>query len=108
MKWENISMDFITSLPKSKVYDSIFVVVDMLTKMCHLFLVHKDATTKDIAQVFMRGVSLYHGLPQRIISDRDSKFTSNFWRAIFEAIGTQLSFSTAYHPQSDGQTERVN
>ena len=56
----------------------------------------------------MKGIFLYHGLPRRIIFDRDSKFTSNFWRAIFEATGTQLSFSTAYHPQTDGQTERVN
>ena len=108
MKWENISMDFITGLPMSRGFDAIFVVVDMLTKMCHLFPVHKKSSAKDIAHVFMRGVFLYHGLPRRIISDRDSKFTSNFWRAIFEATGTQLSFSTAYHPQTDGQTERVN
>ena len=108
MKWENISMDFVTGLPKSKGYDSIFVVVDMLTKMTHLFPVHKDDSAKDIAHVFMKGIFVYHGLPRRIISDRDSKFTSNFWKAIFEATGTQLSFSTAYHPQSDGQTERVN
>ena len=108
MKWETISMDFVTGLPRSKGYDSIFVVVDLLTKMVHLFPVHKDASAKDIAHVFMKGVFVYHGLPRRIISDRDSKFTSNFWRAIFEATGTQLSFSTAYHPQTDGQTERVN
>ena len=108
MKWECISMDFVTGLPKSHGYDSIFVVVDMLTKMTHLFPVHKDDKAKDIAHVFMKGVFLHHGLPRRIISDRDSKFTSNFWKAIFEATGTQLSFSTAYHPQTDGQTERVN
>ena len=75
MKWENISMDFVTGLPKSKGYDCIFVVVDMLTKMAHLIPIHKDATAKDIAHVFMKGVFLYHGLPRRIISDRDSKFT---------------------------------
>ena len=108
MKWENISVDFITGLPRSKGYDSIFVVVDMLTKMAHLFPIHKDASAKDIAHVFMKGVFLYHGLPRRIIFDRDSKLTYNFWKAIFEATGTQLSYSTTYHPQSDGQTERVN
>ena len=75
MKWENIPMDFVIGLPKSKGYDSIFVVIDMLTKMTHLFPIQKDSSAKDIAHVFMKGVFLYHGLPQRIISDRDSKFT---------------------------------
>ena len=108
MKWENISMDFVIGLPLSKGYDSIFVVVDMLTKVAHLIPVRKDASTKDIAHVFMRGIFVYHGLPRRIIFDRDSKFTSKFWHAIFQAIGTQLSVITAYHPQIDGQTEREN
>ena len=106
MKWENISIDFVTGLPTSKGYDSIFVVVDMLTKVAHLFPIRKDNTAKDVAHVFMHGIFLHHGLPCRIISDRDSKFTSNFWKAIFEATGTQLSFSTTYHPQTDGQIER--
>ena len=88
MKWECISMDFITGLPKSHGYDAIFVVVDMLTKMTHLFPIRKDFSAKDVAHVFMKGIFLYHGLPQRIISDRDSKFTSNFWwKALFEATG---------------------
>ena len=108
MKWENISMDFVTGLPTSKGYDSIFSVVDMLTKVAHLFPIRKDSTAKDVAQVFMHGIFLHHGLPRRIISDRDSKFTSNFWKEIFEAIGTQISFSTAYHPQTDGQMEHLN
>ena len=108
MKWENISMDFMTGLPTSKGYHSIFVVVDMLTKVAHLFPIKKDSTAKDVAQVFMHGIFLHHGLPRRIILDRDSKFTFNFWKAIFEATGTQLSFSTAYHPQKDGQMERLN
>ena len=108
MKWENISMDFVTGLPTPKGYDSIFVVVDMLTKVAHLFAIRKDSTVRDVAHVFMHGVFLHHGLPRRIILDRDSKFTSNFWKAIFEVTGTQLSFSTAYHPQTDGQTERLN
>ena len=92
----------------SRGFDSIFVVVDMLTKVAHLFLVWKDYSAKDVAHVFMQGVFLHHGLPRRIISDRDSKFTSNFWKALFQATGTKLAFSTAYHPETDGQTERVN
>ena len=71
-------MDFITGLPSSLGYDSIFVVVDMLTKMTHLFLVKSTSSAKDIAFTFMKGVFLYHGLPRRIVSDRDTKFTSNF------------------------------
>ena len=67
MKWENISMDFAMGLPKSKGYDSIFVVIDMLTKMTHLFPTHKGSSAKDIAHVFMKGIFLYHGLPQRIL-----------------------------------------
>ena len=101
-------MNFVIGLPTSKGYDSIFVVVDMLTKVAHLFPIRKDSTTKDVAHVFMHGVFLHHGLPCRIIFDRDSKFTSNFWKEIFEAKGTQLSFSTAYHTQTYGQTERLN
>ena len=92
----------------SRGFDSIFVVVDMLTKVTHLFLVRKDYSAKDVAHVFMQGVFLHHGLPRCIISDRDSKFTSNFWKALFQATGTQLAYSTAYHPETYGQTERVN
>ena len=83
-------MDFVTGLPTSKGYDSIFVVVDMLKKVAHLFPIKKDSTAMDVAHVFMHGVFLHHGLPRRVISDRDSKFTSNFWKAMFEATGIQL------------------
>ena len=101
-------MDFITGLPKSLGYDAIFVVVDMLTKVAHLIPVRKDHTAKDIAMIFMKQVFVYHGLPQRIISDCNSKFTSNFWKVLFEATHTNLAYSTAYHPQTNGQIERVN
>ena len=80
----------------------------MLTKASHLIPVRKDNTAKDIATIFMKHIFVYHGFPRRIISDRDSKFTSNFWKALFEATQTNLAFSMAYHPQTDGQTERVN
>ena len=88
MKWECISMDFIIGLPMSRGFDSIFIVADMLTKVAHLFPVRKDYSAKDLVHVFMQGVCLHHGLPRRIISDRDSKFTSNFWKALFQATGT--------------------
>ena len=108
IKWECISMDFITGLPMSRGFDSIFVVVDILTKVAHLFPVQKDYSAKDVAHVFMQGVFLHHGLPRCIILDHESKFTSNFWKALFQATRTKLAFNTAYHPETDGQTEKVN
>ncbi|MCO5590471.1 hypothetical protein L7F22_044441 [Adiantum nelumboides] len=109
MKWEFISMDFVRDLPTVQGgYDSIMVIVDMLTKVSHLIPVKKIYTASDISRLFVKEIFRLHGLPKRIISERDAKFTSKFWKALFEALGTQLCFSLAYHPQSDGQTERVN
>eukprot|EP00253_Pinus_taeda_P006607 PITA_06607 len=108
-KWETITMDFITGLPKSKrSNDSIMVVVDKLSKSAHFIPVQSTYRAAQIANIFMQNIFKLHGLPKVIISDRDVKFTSAFWRTLFEGLGTQLSFSTAYHPQTDGQTERVN
>ena len=102
-------MDFVTGLPTIQGgYDSIMVVVDMLTKVSHLIPVKVSYKASDIARIFIKEVFRLHGLPKRIVSDRDAKFTSKFWRSLFQAIDTQLCFSTTYHPQSDGQTERVN
>ena len=90
-------------------YDSIFVVVDQLTKVSQLIPVKKTYIAFAIAKVFLREIFRLHGLPRRIVSDdRDAKFTSRFWMAFFEAIGTLLDLSTVYHPGTDGQTERVN
>lgn len=109
MKWEFISMDFVIGLPSTQGgYNSIMVVVDMLTKVSHLIPVKTTYSASDIARIFVKEIFRLHGLPKRIISDRDAKFTSKFWTSLFQAIGTQLCFSTAYHPQTDGQTERVN
>ena len=109
MKWECISMDFITGLPTVQGdYDSIMVIVDLLTKVTHLFPVKTSYTVADVAKLFIKEIFRIHGLPRSIISDHDTKFTSKFWTSLFEALGTQLNFSTAYHPQMDGQTERVN
>ncbi|MCO5605435.1 hypothetical protein L7F22_059637 [Adiantum nelumboides] len=108
MKWECINMDFVTGLPTVAGYVSVYVVVDMLTKVAHLMPVKTTYTASDISRVFIKEIFRLHGLPKRIVSDRDAKFTSKFWTSLFQAIGTQLCFSTAYHSQTDGQIERVN
>ncbi|MCO5548854.1 hypothetical protein L7F22_002316 [Adiantum nelumboides] len=108
-KWESISMDFIIKLPTTRGgYDSIFVVVDRLTKQAHFFPVKMTDSALTIARLFVKEIFRLHGMPKSIVSDRDSKFTSHFWRATFESIGTLLCMSTAFHPQTDGETERVN
>ena len=104
-KWEVISMDFITGLPMTwRQHDSIMVVVDKLKKVAHFIPVKSTYETGDIAKIFMKEIFKLHGLPKAIVSDRDVKFTSNFWKGLFVDLGTKLNFSTAYHPQ----TERVN
>ena len=108
-KWEVISMDFITGLPMTwRQHDSIMVVVDKLTKAVHFIPVNSTHQTDDIANIFMKEIFKLHGLPKAIVSDRDVQFTSNFWKGLFADLGTKLNFSTAYHLQMDGQTERVN
>lgn len=108
-KWETISMDFITGLPRTKKNnDSIMVVVDKLSKEAHFIPVQSTYRAVQIAHIFMQNVFKLHGLPKTIIFDRDVKFTSTFWKALFTELGTQLNFSTTYHPQTDGQIERVN
>eukprot|EP00253_Pinus_taeda_P026205 PITA_26205 len=108
-KWEAITMDFITGLPKSnKNNDSIMVVVDKLSTSAHFIPVQSTYRVAQIAHVFMKNIFKLHGLPKTIISYCDVKFTSVFWKTLFEELETQLSFSTTYHPQTDGQTGWVN
>jgi hypothetical protein len=108
-KWEVISMDFIVGLPlTARRHDSIFVVVDTLTKSAHFIPVRTTYQAPDIARVFISEIVRLHGIPKRIISDRGSMFTGRFWTSFQEALGTQLNFSTVYHPETDGQTERMN
>eukprot|EP00253_Pinus_taeda_P030817 PITA_30817 len=108
-KWETISMDVIIGLPKTnKNTDSIMVVVDKLSKEAHFILVQSTYRVVQIANIFMQTVFKLHGFPKMIILDRDVKFTSAFWKTLFVELETQLNFSIAYHPQIDGQTERVN
>ena len=102
-------MDFITGLPRvSGNFDSIFVVVDKLTKVAHLIPTRTTASAANIAQLFVREIVRLHGIPARIISNRDAKFTSKFWTAMFPSLGTLLNLSSAYHPEMDEQIERVN
>ncbi|GJP83868.1 hypothetical protein CLOP_g13969 [Closterium sp. NIES-67] len=107
--WQHVTMDYVTGLPADPSgNDAILVVVDRLTKMAHFIACQQTITAEQTAQLFIANVIRLHGLPSAIISDRDPKFTSNFWRHLWDQFGTKLQFSSAYHPQTDGQTERVN
>ena len=103
-------MDFITGLPESNGYTQIWVVVDRLTKMAHFIpmVTGEKSPAKDLAITFAREIWRLHGLPSDIVSDRGSVFISGFWKELMEHLGVDLNLSTAFHPQTDGQTERVN
>src|SRR5579859_1992621 len=102
-------MDLVTGLPKTfGWYNSIWVIVDRLTKSAHFLPVRDDFSAKEYAELYLIKIVCLHGVPKKIISDRGSIFTSQFWASFQNAMGTQLSFSTAFHPQTGGQTERVN
>jgi transposase InsO family protein len=109
LKWEVISMEFIVGLSvTTRRNDLIFVVVDTLTKSANFNPVHMTYTVPDIAIFFVSDIVILHGVPKRIISDRGSVFTGHFWTSFQEALGMQLNFSTTYHPETDGRTERTN
>jgi transposase InsO family protein len=84
------------------------VVVDKLSKSAHFISVKSTCKAMDIANIIMKEIFRLHGMPKEIVSDRDTKFTSNFWKSLMDGMGTKLLFSTTYHPQTDGQMERVN
>ncbi|GJV23303.1 putative reverse transcriptase domain-containing protein, partial [Tanacetum coccineum] len=107
-KWERITMDFIVGLPRTPSgYDSIWVIVDRLTKSAHFLPVKTTDSMEKLTQLYLKEIVCRHGVPISIISDRDSKFASRFWRSLQGALGTQLDMSTAYHPETDGQSERT-
>ncbi|KAL0534344.1 hypothetical protein IC582_028634 [Cucumis melo] len=108
-KWENVSMDFITGLPRTlRGFTVIWVVVDRLTKSAHFVPGKSTYTASKWAQLYMSEIVRLHGVPVSIVSNRDARFTSKFWKGLQTAMGTRLDFSTAFHPQTDGQTERLN
>jgi hypothetical protein len=106
--WKDISMDFITLLPKSGNKSIIMVVVDRLSKYAHFCALQHLFTSSTVAQIFMDQVFKLHGMPHSIISDSDPTFTSNFWQELFKIQGTELHLNTTYHPQTNGQKKVVN
>uniref|UniRef100_A0A6N2LYN7 Reverse transcriptase n=1 Tax=Salix viminalis TaxID=40686 RepID=A0A6N2LYN7_SALVM len=107
-KWEHVTMDFAMGLPRSeKGSDAIWVIVDRLTKSAHFLPVKTTYNLNQLAQLYIDEIVRLHGIPISIVSDRDPRFTFVFWKSLHKALGTKLNFSTTYHPQTDGQSERV-
>jgi len=101
-------MDFVTHLPRSmRGHDSIWVIVDRLTKCAHFLPINQKMTLDKLAELYVREIVRLHGVPASIVSDRDPRFTSRFWQSLQNALGTQLRMSSTYHPQTDGQSERT-
>jgi transposase InsO family protein len=108
-KWEDISMDFVVGLPWTpKGNESVWVIVDRLTKVAHFVPVKARYATEKMADLYVEHILRLHGAPRNIMSDRGPQFVAKFWKSFHQLLGTTLSYSTAFHPQTDGQTERVN
>jgi hypothetical protein len=108
-KWELVTINFITKFPrKTRKHDSIMVVVDKLTRCVHFVSMKTTHTTTNIAEIYKRKIARLHGIPKEIVLDRDTKFTSNFWRRLFRGFGTNMNFIIVYDPRSDGKTKTVN
>jgi len=106
--WTAISMDFIVGLPKSDGYTKIWVIVDRFFKMAHFIPLRTEEHIKELALTFVKEIWHLHGLPESIVSDRDTRFTSKYWTSLMQLLQVKLNLSTAFHPESDGQTARVN
>ncbi|GKB90460.1 putative nucleotidyltransferase, ribonuclease H, partial [Tanacetum coccineum] len=107
-KWDQISMDFVTGLPRTfKKNNAIWVVVDRLTKSAYFFPIQQGYSVSKLAEIFQQEIIRLHGTPASIVSDRDPLFTLRFWKGLQNAWGTRLKFSNAFHPRTDGQTERT-
>jgi hypothetical protein len=108
-KWDDISMDFIVGSPlTARKKDSIWVIVDRLTRTAHFIAVHTTYSVQQYAEIYMDQIVRLHRIPKTIISDRGAQFVSRFWEQLHECLGTKLIRSSSYHPQTDGQTERIN
>ena len=102
-KWDSISMDFVIHLSRSvRGHDSIWVIVDRLTKCAHFLPINQKMTLDKLAEIYVREIVTLHGVPASIVSDRDPRFISRFWQSLQNALGTELRMSSAYHPQTDG------
>ena len=106
-RWERIGIDFITKLPKSNGFDSICTIVDHLSKSAHFFPMKEATTAAEFAPMFIRNHFKLHGMPGRIVSDRDVRFMSDFWKRFVKDVGSAISPSTPFHPQTDGAVEKV-
>ena len=107
-KWEQITMDFVVGLPRTTSgKDSIWVIVDRLTKSAHFIAIKVTFSVEKLAELYVNQIVRLHGVPKAIISDRDGRFTSRFWGSVHTVMGSKLKFSTAFHPQTDGQSERT-
>jgi hypothetical protein len=108
-KWEDIAMGFIVGLPRTQSgYNSIWVIMDQLTKVAHFIPVKTTYSGLQLAELYMSRIVYSHGVPKKIVYDRGTQFTLKFWERLHETLDTQLRFSSTYHPQTNGQTERVN
>ena len=106
--WQSIGMDFLGLLPKLNNFNYLLVIIDRLTSQIHLVLTTTTVTAKGIVWIVLKEVLRLHGIPESIVSDRDARFTSIFWRELQKLMGTKLLMSTAFHSQTDGATERAN
>ena len=105
-KWEHVTMDFVTHLPRTpRRHDAIWVIIGRLTKSAHFLTVRMTFTLEEFYRLYIR--EIVHEVPMSIVSDRDPRFTSHFWKRFQKAMGTQLTVSTAFHPQTDGQSKRT-
>ena len=108
-KWEELNMDFIVGLPNtSRHHDSIWVIVDRLTKTAHFLLVHTTHRAEKYAEIYIDQIVRLHGIPRTIVSDRGAPFVARFWEQLQESLGTHVIRSSAYLPRTDGQMEKVN
>jgi hypothetical protein len=106
--WQEISIDMIGPLPKSEDQDTIIVIVDRFSKMIHLIPTTTSLSSLGLAEIYKKEIWRIHGIPRRIISDRGPQFASKFMKELCNALGIERNLSMAYHPQTDGQTERIN
>jgi hypothetical protein len=106
--WTDVALDFVEALPRVRGKSVILTVVDRFSKYCHFIPLAHPYSIESVAQAFFADIVRLHGVPQSMVSDRDPIFTSTFWRELMQLMGTKLHMTTAFHPQSDGQSEAAN